>query len=114
MSSFFNNPKALLFGIDDILMTDDNNRKNGSSMDSNSMELCINSSKKEQLDILRNSFLNCNKCELYVGYFTKGGDNVADIQVLADFTVEEVILLGKAIGVPDDIVNKVESMAVIV
>ena len=46
MSSFFNNPKALLFGIDDILMTDDNNRKNGSSMDSNSMELCINSSKK--------------------------------------------------------------------
>ena len=48
-----------------------------------------------------------NKCELYVGYFTKGGDNVADIQVLADFTVEEVILLGKAIGVPDDIVNKV-------
>ena len=48
-----------------------------------------------------------NKCELYVGYFTKGGDNVADIQVLADFTVEEVILLGKAIGVPDDIVNKI-------
>lgn len=47
-----------------------------------------------------------NKCEIYVGYFTKGGDNVADIQVLADLTVEEVIEVGKYIGVPDDVVNK--------
>lgn len=47
-----------------------------------------------------------NKCELYVGYFTKGGDNVADIQVLADLTVEEVIAVGKYIGVPDEVVNK--------
>ena len=47
-----------------------------------------------------------NKCEIYVGYFTKGGDNVADIQVLADLTVEEVIEIGKYIGVPDEVVNK--------
>ena len=47
-----------------------------------------------------------NKCEIYVGYFTKGGDNVADIQVLADLTVEEVIAVGKYIGVPDEVVNK--------
>ena len=47
-----------------------------------------------------------NKCELYVGYFTKGGDNIADIQVLADLTVEEVIAVGKYIGVPDEVVNK--------
>jgi NAD+ synthase len=47
-----------------------------------------------------------NKCELFVGYFTKGGDNVADIQVLADLTVDEVIEVGKYIGVPDRVVNK--------
>lgn len=47
-----------------------------------------------------------NKCEIYVGYFTKGGDNVADIQVLADLTVDEVIAVGEAIGVPDVIVHK--------
>lgn len=47
-----------------------------------------------------------NKCEIYVGYFTKGGDNVSDIQVLADLTVEEVIKVGRAIGVPEKIVSK--------
>ncbi len=47
-----------------------------------------------------------NKCEIYVGYFTKGGDNVADIQVLADLTVDEVISVGEAIGVPYHIVHK--------
>lgn len=48
-----------------------------------------------------------NKCEIYVGYFTKGGDNVADIQVLADLTVDEVIAVGEFIGVPYHIVHKV-------
>lgn len=47
-----------------------------------------------------------NKCEIYVGYFTKGGDNIADIQVLADLTVDEVIKVGEVIGVPDVIVHK--------
>ena len=47
-----------------------------------------------------------NKCELYVGYFTKGGDNVADIQVLADLTVEEVIQIGEYLGVPDKVIHK--------
>lgn len=47
-----------------------------------------------------------NKCEIYVGYFTKGGDNVADIQVLANLTVDEVIAVGKEIGVPEKVVNK--------
>lgn len=47
-----------------------------------------------------------NKCELYVGYFTKGGDNVSDIQVLADLTVDEVIEVGKAVGVPDKVIYK--------
>ena len=47
-----------------------------------------------------------NACEIYVGYFTKGGDNVSDILVLADLTVEEVIKVGEEIGVPDEIVHK--------
>ncbi len=47
-----------------------------------------------------------NKCELYVGYFTKGGDNVSDIQVLADLTVDEVIEIGEYLGVPECIIHK--------
>lgn len=48
-----------------------------------------------------------NKCELYVGYFTKGGDNVSDINVLADLTVDEVIAVGEYISVPDKVIHKV-------
>ena len=47
-----------------------------------------------------------NKCELYVGYFTKGGDNVHDISVLADLTVEEVIKIGEYIKVPEKVLYK--------
>ena len=47
-----------------------------------------------------------NKCELYVGYFTKGGDNVSDIQVLPDLTVDEVIQVGEYIGVPNEVVHE--------
>ena len=47
-----------------------------------------------------------NACELYVGYFTKGGDSVHDISVLADLTVDEVIAIGEEIGVPDKVIHK--------
>ena len=47
-----------------------------------------------------------NACELYVGYFTKGGDSVHDIAVLASLTVEEVIKIGEYIGVPDQVIHK--------
>ena len=47
-----------------------------------------------------------NKCELYVGYFTKGGDSTYDIGVLNDFTVEEVIKIGEHLKVPDKIIHK--------
>lgn len=47
-----------------------------------------------------------NKCELYVGYFTKGGDSVHDIAVLADFTVEEVLALGDFLEVPKEVLYK--------
>ncbi len=47
-----------------------------------------------------------NKCELFVGYFTKGGDNVNDISTIADFTVEEVIKIGEYLQVPEKVLYK--------
>lgn len=47
-----------------------------------------------------------NKCELFVGYFTKGGDSVHDISPIADFTVEEVIKIGEYLGVPEQVLYK--------
>ena len=44
-----------------------------------------------------------NKSELYVGYFTKGGDSVHDIATIADFTVSEVIKIGEVLGVPEKV-----------
>ena len=50
-----------------------------------------------------------NKSELYVGYFTKGGDSVHDIGVLNDFTVSEVIAIGEVLGVPQKVLYKAPS-----
>lgn len=50
-----------------------------------------------------------NKCELYVGYFTKGGDSVYDIAPLCDLTVEEVIAVGEELGVPGEVLYRVPS-----
>jgi len=47
-----------------------------------------------------------NKSELFVGYFTKGGDSVHDIAVIADFTVEEVIKIGEYLKVPEKVLYK--------
>ena len=47
-----------------------------------------------------------NKCELYVGYFTKGGDSVHDISPIADFTVDEVIKIGEYLKVPEKVLYK--------
>ncbi len=47
-----------------------------------------------------------NKCELYVGYFTKGGDSTYDIGVLNDYTVEEVIRIGAYLEVPPQVLYK--------
>ena len=33
---------------------------------------------------------NGNACEKFVGYYTKGGDNVGDISPIGELTVEEV------------------------
>ena len=48
-----------------------------------------------------------NKCELYVGYFTKGGDSVHDIAPIADLTVEEVIKVGEYLKVPEEVLYRV-------
>lgn len=50
-----------------------------------------------------------NKCEKYVGYFTKGGDSVSDIEVLSDLTVSEVIKLGEELEVPSKVLYKAPS-----
>ena len=50
-----------------------------------------------------------NKCELFVGYFTKGGDNVCDLSLISDFTVEEVIKLGEELGVPPEVLYRAPS-----
>ena len=47
-----------------------------------------------------------NKCELYAGYFTKGGDSVHDISLIADYTVEEVIKIGEYLKVPNKVLYK--------
>jgi len=47
-----------------------------------------------------------NKCEAVVGYTTKWGDNAHDFNPIAEFTVEEVLQIGKYLGVPDKIINK--------
>ena len=48
-----------------------------------------------------------NKCEEYVGYFTKGGDSVSDIKVISDLTVSEVIKIGKELQVPKKVLHKI-------
>lgn len=47
-----------------------------------------------------------NLCEAMVGYTTKWGDNSSDFNPIANFTVEEVLAIGKALGVPNKILEK--------
>ena len=47
-----------------------------------------------------------NLCELYVGYFTKGGDSTYDIGTLNNYTVDEVIEIGKYLEVPEQVLFK--------
>ncbi len=47
-----------------------------------------------------------NLCEAMVGYTTKWGDNAADFNPIGNFTVPEVLAIGKMLGIPDKILNK--------
>ncbi len=49
----------------------------------------------------------CNLSEDWVGYSTKFGDAAGDFSPLAKFTVTEVRALGRALGLPDQFVDKV-------
>jgi NAD+ synthase len=50
-----------------------------------------------------------NKCEIYVGYFTKFGDGASDINIFGDLTVSEVLAIGDYLGLPKDLVHKIPS-----
>lgn len=47
-----------------------------------------------------------NLCESMVGYTTKWGDSASDFNPIGNFTVPEVLAIGKMLGVPDKIINK--------
>ena len=47
-----------------------------------------------------------NLCERMVGYTTKWGDSASDFTPIANFTVDEVLEIGRYLGVPDKIINK--------
>lgn len=49
----------------------------------------------------------CNLSEDWVGYSTRWGDSVGDFSPLSNLTVEEVKKVGRALDLPDDIVDKV-------
>ena len=50
-----------------------------------------------------------NLCEQMVGYTTKWGDSVSDFNPIGNFTVKEVLAIGKYLGVPDKIISKAPS-----
>lgn len=51
----------------------------------------------------------CNLSEDWVGYSTRYGDAAGDFAPIAQLTVKEVIELGKALGLPINLVEKVPS-----
>ena len=50
-----------------------------------------------------------NLCEQMVGYTTKWGDSASDFNPIANFTVDEVLAIGKYLNVPDEILVKAPS-----
>lgn len=49
----------------------------------------------------------CNLSEDWVGYSTRYGDGAGDFSPLGDLTVAEVKAIGKELGLPDELVDKV-------
>ena len=47
-----------------------------------------------------------NLCEAMVGYTTKWGDSACDFNPISNFTVPEVLAIGRMLGVPEKIINK--------
>lgn len=51
----------------------------------------------------------CNRSEIYIGYMTKGGDGVADLNPVASLTKHEIRLLAEELGIPHSIITKAPS-----
>ena len=51
----------------------------------------------------------CNLSEDWVGYSTRYGDSAGDFSPLSDLTVKEVKQVGRAAGLPEDLIEKVPS-----
>lgn len=49
----------------------------------------------------------CNLSEDFVGYSTKFGDGAGDFSPLQNYTVDEVLAIGKVLGVPQELLYKV-------
>ena len=49
---------------------------------------------------------NSNACEKYVGYYTRGGDEVGDLYPIVNLTVKEVIAVGEILGVPEPVLHR--------
>ena len=47
-----------------------------------------------------------NLCERMVGYTTKWGDSACDFNPIGNFTVKEVLAIGKLLNVPEEILSK--------
>ena len=52
---------------------------------------------------------NGNLSEIYLGYYTYGGDNIGAFAPLADLTTDEVMMVGDALGLPPRLVHKTPS-----
>jgi NAD+ synthase len=50
-----------------------------------------------------------NASEAYIGYSTRWGDNVADLMPILNFTSEEVVAVGDALGLPYELTHKTPS-----
>ena len=51
----------------------------------------------------------CNLSENYIGYATKYGDEAGDFSPLANLTVAEVKAIGRELGLPEELIEKVPS-----
>ncbi len=47
-----------------------------------------------------------NRCELYIGYFTKHGDGAVDVAPLANLVKTQIKQLALYLGISDEIINK--------
>lgn len=50
-----------------------------------------------------------NKCEAFMGYFTKWGDGAYDVNPIADLTVSEIYEFLEFLGAPENIIQKAPS-----